>query len=118
MAVKCVTCTRTFKNIHALKSHQPKCRGRSDAHNYGFDKRNREAKREINPGHKLAQRTDVNEEEVALEREELRGQDDSEPERKRKIRHEVSLYLMNLTDNCYSYLNNNFIVKCAFNTIS
>jgi hypothetical protein len=100
MAVKCVTCTRSFKNIHALKSHQPKCRGRADAHIYGLDKRlgNREGKQKNNPGHKLARGIyhDVNGEEVAREREELRGQDVSEPERTRKIRHEVSTYLMNL----------------------
>lgn len=82
MAVKCVTCTREFKDIHALKSHQPKCRGRADAHAHGFE----------NSGRKLSQRMDVAEEEVVLERQELRERDDdSEPARKRKSPHKVVL---------------------------
>jgi hypothetical protein len=76
MAVKCVTCAREFKDIHALKSHQPKCRGRANAHK---------------PGWKLARRMDVTEEEVVLERQELREQDDSGKVKKRKSRHKVSV---------------------------
>jgi hypothetical protein len=91
MAVKCVTCTRKFQDIHALKSHQPKCRGRVNAHAHGFDIQKREAiqKPKNNSGRKLAQRMDVTEEEVVLERQELRERDDSEPARKRKNRHKV-----------------------------
>jgi hypothetical protein len=81
MALKCVTCTRLFKNIHALKSHQPKCHGRASAHAHGFE----------NPGRKLAQRMDVTEEEVVFEKQELRTRDDSEPARKRKRRHKASV---------------------------
>ena len=76
MVVKCVTCTREFKDMHALKSHQPKCLGRAAAHARGFK-----------PRRKLTQRMDVTEEEVGLKRQELRDQDvleDLELVRKRK----------------------------------
>jgi len=81
MAIRCITCTREFQDIHALKSHQPKCRGRANAHAHGFD----------NPGRKLAQRMDVTEEEVVLERQELREKADSEPARIRKSQSNVSV---------------------------
>lgn len=86
MAFKCVTCTKEFKNIHALKSHQPKCCGRANAH--GFD----------NPGRKLAQRMDVTEEEVVLEREELRERDDSEPGPARKRKSPQQVVLLKFTE--------------------
>ena len=88
--VKCVTCTREFKDTHALKSHQPKCLGRATAHARGFDKK---AEQRIKPRRKLTQRMDATEEEVGLERQELRDQDeleDLELARKRKYRHNVS----------------------------
>ena len=91
MTVKCVTCTREFKDTHALKSHQQKCWGRATAHARGFDKKANQRNR---PGRKLAQHMDVTEEEVGLERQELRDQDaseDLEPVRKQKNQHEVSL---------------------------
>ena len=83
MVVKCVTCTREFKDTHALKSHQLKCLGHAAAHAHGFK-----------PGRKLTQRMDVTKEEVGLERQELRDQDvleDLELVRKRKNQHKVSL---------------------------
>jgi hypothetical protein len=91
MDVKCVTCTRKFKDIHALKSHQPKCRWRANAHIQGFRKLKREAKRKKRSGRKLAQGMDVTEEELALERQEIREREDSEPARKRKYRNQVGV---------------------------
>jgi hypothetical protein len=92
MDVKCVTCTRKFIDIHALKSHQPKCRFRADAHFHGFRKlkrERREAKRKNSSGQKLAKGMDVTEEELALERQEIRERDKSEPARKRKNQPQV-----------------------------
>jgi hypothetical protein len=70
MDVKCVTCTRKFKDRHALKSHQPKCRGRANALILGFRKVKWKAKRNNSSGGNVAQG--------------MNEPDDSEPPRKRK----------------------------------
>lgn len=91
MDVKCVTCSKKFKDIHALKSHQPKCHGRANAHISGFGRLKGEAKRKDSSGRKLARGMDVIEGELALERQEIRERDESEPPRKRKNRPEVGV---------------------------
>lgn len=83
MPVKCVSCKRNFKNLHALKSHQPKCRGQTTE---GSGKQNIS-------GRKLAQRMDLTEEEIIQERQVLRDQDGSEPVRKPKTRHKVNFLI-------------------------
>jgi hypothetical protein len=93
MAVKCVTCTRKFKHLHALRSHQPQCRGRANAHTHGFDKQKRKALPKNNFGRKLSQLIDVTEEEIVQERQDLRDRDDSEPPRKLKTRHKVNFLI-------------------------
>jgi hypothetical protein len=77
-AKKCVTCTRQFINTHALKTHQPKCKGRANVHAHGLDKTESKKK-----GRKLAQHMNATEEEVASERQELREPEPG-PARKRK----------------------------------
>ena len=77
MPVQCVTCAREFKDLHALKSHQPKCHGRPNAHARGFQKPKREplAKSKLPQHHGM----NVTNEEVVVGMQELGEGDGSEP---------------------------------------
>jgi hypothetical protein len=94
-------CTREFKDIHALKSHQPKCKGRANAH--GSDKPKKEEKHKKKLGRKLARRMDVTQEEVVLERQELRERDDSDDSEPARNSYEVGVDLIHrFIDHFYS----------------
>ena len=86
MDIKCVICKKKFNDIHALKTHQPRCRGLSIAHIHGFNRLKRESKKKKRTGRKLGRGMDVSEEQLALERQDMREreEDDSGPARKRK----------------------------------
>ena len=86
MDIKCIICTKKFNDIHALKTHQPRCRGRSTAHIHGFNRLKRESKKKKRTGRKLGRGMDVSEEQLALERQDMREreEDDSGPARKQK----------------------------------
>lgn len=85
----CITCARQFIDTHALKSHQPKCKGRANVHAHGLHRT--EPKKKL--GRKLAHHMNATEEEVALERQELREHDEPEPARKQKDQFNVSVIL-------------------------
>ena len=56
---------KKFNDIHALKSHQPKCRDRTIAHIDGFRRLKREEKRKKKKtGRKIVQGIDITEEEL------------------------------------------------------